>query len=59
MFWETIRAWSRMVVKRDHLEAAAHHKGASEVEGEEGREVGRRDGEKRWNGDKVAKESIP
>ena len=31
-----------MVVKRDHLKAAAHHKGCSEVEGEEGRELARR-----------------
>ena len=27
-----------MVVKRDHLKAAAHHEGRAEVEGEEGRE---------------------
>ena len=28
-----------MVVKREHLSAAAHHKGRSEVEGEGGREA--------------------
>ncbi|ORY34039.1 hypothetical protein BCR39DRAFT_518221 [Naematelia encephala] len=31
------RAWSRMVVKREHTEAPVHHNGISEVEGEEGR----------------------
>lgn len=33
----TSRAWTRMVVKRDHPKAAAHHGGKDEVEGEEGK----------------------
>ncbi|CAD6585588.1 MAG: hypothetical protein TREMPRED_004180 [Tremellales sp. Tagirdzhanova-0007] len=36
------RAWSRMVVKREHTSAAPRHKGLSEVEGEEGRETERK-----------------
>ncbi|WWC89309.1 uncharacterized protein L201_004230 [Kwoniella dendrophila CBS 6074] len=30
------RAWTRMVVKRDHVDKASHHHGVSEVQGEEG-----------------------
>lgn len=36
------RAWSRMVVKREHVKADAHHTAREEVEGEEGREKGRK-----------------
>jgi len=36
------RAWSRMVVKREHVKAEAHHTAREEVEGEEGREKGRK-----------------
>ena len=36
-------AWSRMVVKRDHLKADAHHPARDEVEGEEGKEAKRRE----------------
>lgn len=32
------RAWSRMMVPRNHVNAEAHHKGRSEVEGEDGRD---------------------
>ncbi|KAK6910099.1 hypothetical protein I203_104130 [Kwoniella mangroviensis CBS 8507] len=31
------RAWTRMLVKRDHVKKAAHHHGADEVQGEEGK----------------------
>ncbi|WWC70215.1 uncharacterized protein I206_104165 [Kwoniella pini CBS 10737] len=33
------RAWTRMLVKRDHLKAAAHHHGLTEVQGEEGKKI--------------------
>ncbi|WVQ67672.1 uncharacterized protein L199_005876 [Kwoniella botswanensis] len=31
------RAWTRMLVKRDHVKKAAHHHGVDEVQGEEGK----------------------
>ena len=43
-----------MVVKREHTHAAAHHKGRSEVEGEEGRET-----ENKPNGKDATEPELP